>query len=200
MVLRMRALLLAAVLLVVRLQADDAGQVALSHRLKNCEIELDMLKNNIASQEQSREAMEKEMSALLKATKQTLQETKEGGIQGQKSIDHAIDKLSQDCKQLKSHSNELSKSFNDLAKTVESLKESQKQEAQAIRDLERAMRAITMAMGGSEAKPGCYVVKSGDSLGKIAKAHGMTIAELKELNQLQGATIRPGQQLQVRTP
>ena len=41
-----------------------------------------------------------------------------------------------------------------------------------------------------------YVVKSGDSLSKIAKAHGVSTAELKELNKIADANkIRIGQKL-----
>ena len=61
------------------------------------------------------------------------------------------------------------------------------------------MRAITMAMGGKSAgSASTYIVKNGDSLEKIAKAYGMSIGELKELNQLKSSTIHPGQELHVR--
>lgn len=43
-----------------------------------------------------------------------------------------------------------------------------------------------------------YVVKSGDSLYKIAQQHGMTVEELKTLNDLSTNTIRVGQRLTVR--
>jgi len=45
---------------------------------------------------------------------------------------------------------------------------------------------------------GYYLVKSGDSLSKIAREHNMTIEELKRLNNLQSDIIRVGQQLTVR--
>lgn len=45
---------------------------------------------------------------------------------------------------------------------------------------------------------GYYLVKSGDSLSKIAREHNMTIEELKRLNNLQSDVIRVGQQLTVR--
>lgn len=43
-----------------------------------------------------------------------------------------------------------------------------------------------------------YVVKSGDSLYKIAKKHSMTIEELKKLNNLSSNTIGVGQRLTVK--
>lgn len=43
-----------------------------------------------------------------------------------------------------------------------------------------------------------YVVKSGDSLYKIARQHGMTVQALKTLNDLSSNTIRVGQHLTVR--
>lgn len=43
-----------------------------------------------------------------------------------------------------------------------------------------------------------YVVKSGDSLYKIAREHNMTVEELQALNDLQDSTIRVGQRLTVR--
>ena len=43
-----------------------------------------------------------------------------------------------------------------------------------------------------------YVVKSGDYLGKIAKAHGVTVSDLKAWNKLTSDTIYPGQNLSVK--
>lgn len=43
-----------------------------------------------------------------------------------------------------------------------------------------------------------YTVKNNDSLFKIARDHGMTVDQLKELNNLSTNTIRVGQQLTVR--
>ncbi len=47
-------------------------------------------------------------------------------------------------------------------------------------------------------KPGeIYVVKAGDYLGKIAAAHGTTVAAIKQLNKLSGDVINIGQKLRL---
>jgi LysM repeat protein len=190
-----------------QLCAGDAASNALAHRLNACETEVEMLKNSISTQEQAREALEKEVSGLLKATRDSLADSREGSSQRQKTFDATLEKFTQDLKQLKSHSNELSATLNDLAKTVQGIKESERIQGQAIKELEQAMRALTLALGGkstgkpsTDGKSTSYTVKSGDSLEKIARAHGLTLSEIKELNSLKSATIRPGQELTVRKP
>lgn len=42
-----------------------------------------------------------------------------------------------------------------------------------------------------------YIVISGDSLAAIARKHGTTVAELRELNDIEGSVIRIGQRLRV---
>lgn len=54
-----------------------------------------------------------------------------------------------------------------------------------------------VATGGTQQNT-YYVVKSGDSLYKIAREHNMTVEELRTLNDLESSTIRVGQQLTVR--
>ncbi len=43
-----------------------------------------------------------------------------------------------------------------------------------------------------------YVVQSGDSLGKIASAHRVSVPDLKSWNNLESSTIYPGQKLRIR--
>ncbi|MDR0874547.1 MAG: transglycosylase SLT domain-containing protein [Prevotellaceae bacterium] len=43
-----------------------------------------------------------------------------------------------------------------------------------------------------------YIVKSGDSLGRIATKHGVTVAEIKKWNNMKSNTIHPGQKLVIK--
>jgi LysM repeat protein len=45
--------------------------------------------------------------------------------------------------------------------------------------------------------PKIYVVKSGDSLDKIARLHGLTIQAVKTANKIKTDVIHPGQKLQL---
>ena len=47
---------------------------------------------------------------------------------------------------------------------------------------------------------GAYTVRSGDSLDKIAKRHGITVQQLRAWNGLRGTMIHPGQKVAVRPP
>lgn len=198
------AVLLCFFMIPSTIRAENQSSVV--HRIKNCEIELEMLKNSISTQEQSRESLEREVSNLLKATRESIKETKESTSHKQASMDTALEKLTQDCKQLKNHSNELSKVVNELTQTVQGMKETSQQQTVAIKELEQALRTITVAMGAKSPKmPSSdatisYTVKNGDSLEKIARAHGMTLSEIKEINDLKQSKIYPGQELRVRKP
>ncbi|WP_135256300.1 septal ring lytic transglycosylase RlpA family protein [Thermus caldilimi] len=59
------------------------------------------------------------------------------------------------------------------------------------------MRALILALLLSSALAQTYTVQKGDTLFRIAKAHGLSVAELKRLNGLQDDLIRPGQVLRV---
>ena len=51
--------------------------------------------------------------------------------------------------------------------------------------------------GGRPGKKSTYVVKTGDTLFKIAIKHGVEVAELKDWNQLSSDVIKVGQRLEI---
>jgi septal ring factor EnvC (AmiA/AmiB activator) len=182
--------------------SNEPGQSNLSHRLSACETEMEMLKNSIATQEESRESMEKEVAKMLKAAKEAVKESSDQSNTRQKNFDKTLEKLTNDLKQLKAHCNELSSIVNDVSKTVAGVKEGASAQALVIKELEQAMRSLTLALGGKgrgDASGPVHVVRSGDSLEKIARQYGMSISELKELNNIKSSTIHPGQELLVRS-
>ena len=60
--------------------------------------------------------------------------------------------------------------------------------------LQQEQRQLLKSVGGSEVQ-GEYVVQSGDTLGAIAQAFGVSLRSLKRANNLEGDLIRVGQKL-----
>ena len=61
--------------------------------------------------------------------------------------------------------------------------------------------AVLLLLGEVRAQvapPAVYVVEEGDTLYGIAREHGLTVDELRRLNELEGSTIYPGQELRVQ--
>lgn len=61
----------------------------------------------------------------------------------------------------------------------------------------RARIAATSTRNTAVASSGTYRVRSGDSLWEIARRHNMSVNQLKQMNNLRGDVVRPGQVLRV---
>ena len=62
---------------------------------------------------------------------------------------------------------------------------------------DRFVAALNEAQPKGTTQEGQYVVKSGDTLGKIARNHKVSVAEIQALNSLKGTLINVGQKLQI---
>jgi len=61
-----------------------------------------------------------------------------------------------------------------------------------------AVAAAPSPAEADDSVPATYVVRSGDFLEKVARTHGLTIAQLKAWNRLKGETLSPGQKLSLK--
>ena len=181
------------------LRADD-----LSHRLKNCEIELDMLKNNLQSQEESREKLYKDMEENISSMKRVMKECESNASDPKQKLQKTIQGLQSDFTTLKQHTNQLSTKVNELNTCLLNLKKEVSSQSASLKSIEDAVQLLTKALdpqkesnSPSISKNGKYKVQSGDTLEKISKKTGVSIKELKEINNLSSSVVRIGQELQL---
>ncbi len=173
----------------------------MSYSISNQDAELAHLKQKIVNQESTLDSMHAEVSALIKAAKESQKSTGAQVDTKLKSMEKNIDKLVSDLKQFKKHANESADSFAEIQKKLAHQQEISSLQAQQIKELESALRNIASALqtktGVEKSASGEYRVKAGDSLEKIAKEHGTTIEAIRRENSLTKDTIYPGQKLHI---
>jgi LysM repeat protein len=173
----------------------------LSHRVHNCEIELEMMQNNIKSQEEGREKLYKEMEETVVSIKHVLKESEASASDPKQKLQKITQGLQSDFSTLKQHTNQLSSKLNELSTTVSSLKKEINAHSASLKNIEEAINLLTKALDPQKesspvvSKNGKYKVQSGDSLDKISKKTGVSVKELKELNNLSSSVVRVGQEL-----
>lgn len=177
----------------------SSPSLALPNRIHNCEVEIDMLKKNIESQEEARSALERDVLKLMKATKESSRESAQSVVDKNLAIEKQVEKLVIDLKEMKRFSQDLHKTFSSVEKSITTLEERLQTQAQSIQSLEKAMRALTQAFKGSSTSENSstHIVQSGESLEKIAKKYNTTVRAIKDLNNLSSNMIRQGQELQI---
>ena len=174
------------------------------HNLNNHELEIASLKEKVRNQDATLESMREEVSSLIKSTKEAQKNALQSNDVHLKNVEKNVEKLVQDLKKFKIHSNDLADTISDLQKKYGGLQEIVTLQSDQIKDLEAALRSLVEAMQAPASKdksslpsinPNSYRVKSGDTLEKIAKAHGISVDSLKDANQLDSDKIVVDQKL-----
>lgn len=108
----------------------------------------------------------------------------------QVSIGEALNKLSASMQELKDRYNDMESKFDTTMKVF--LDELTRQESEIFY---LKSQISTPEVSKKERQPRTYIVKSGDSLGKIAEKFGTTVSEIKKANNLKEDIIYIGQKL-----
>ena len=177
---------------------EDRTLLKLKHTQANFEQELAKMNSKFQNVDLVLESMRDEVTALLKACKETQITSASSQTNRFHTFEKNFDKVTSDLKQLKQHSNELTSCHDHLEKKIEELEKILKLQAEEIRTLESAMRSLTSAFekpSKKKQRSTTYRVKKGDTLEKIAQDHGVSLSKLKNENNLTNDTIRSGQEL-----
>lgn len=184
---------------------------SLSYRMNTCESDIDQLQKKQETLESLIDSLQTKLTALSTATDSSK------GLSQQKLAltDSSIERLSKELTSLRDYSKTMSDSVNTLQKKLTEIEQESKSNSAHTEKLEAALRSLTKLIQGQSAAAltsssenntstetgsysSTYKVKSGDSLGKIAKANNTTISTLIRLNDLKpDAPILIGQELKL---
>lgn len=171
-------------------------------KLKNIDVILDSLRDHITDSSLSQKESLKGSAASL-----------ENKIA---SLENSCKDLADDMRQFKTHANETSTTLAQHKQKLGELEKIIEQQNRNLEHLQAAMQSLMAALGSSpvpddkvpttekttksSTSPNSnriYIVKSGDSLEKIARRHQTTIQAIKELNGLTSDRIIVGKKLQL---
>lgn len=178
---------------------DNINQMRYS--FNNHENELRQIDEKFSSMESIIEGMRRQLQDSSKGHKDQLQASKASFEAKLGDLELVAKGLLLDMQQIKSRVNESSTYLSQVKQQLANVEKTVEVQNQNIDNLHAAIKTLMQALHGGESgeAPGdLYVVKSGDSLEKIANAHGTTVKVLKELNNLTTDRIKIGQKLMIR--
>jgi len=117
-----------------------------------------------------------------------------------KSLEAMQEKIRADLGELKSHANQTASLIQEYRGHIEALQKSLKQQNKKLGEvsqLKSTLHSINRAIRSDGDGGKTYTVRPGDSLGKIAYEHKVTVDALKKSNGLTSNTILIGQELNI---
>ena len=190
----------------------------LQHEMRNHESEITVFENKIASQESAFEHLRQQLSEEVQSQKDYVRASSiniDGKIetldQSIKNLDNLLRGLTADLRLLKTQANDsvaVLAQYKEKIGELENLVQTQSQHMQNLQSAMQSMMEVWQAKEAAKAiasKPlesdssgaRTYKVQPGDSLGKIAIEHKVTLQALKDANQLANDRIIVGQTLKI---
>lgn len=171
----------------------------IQHEVGNQQMEMKVFEERLDNLDVILESVQTDLSSLKQLQKDKLGSAAREMDGRIGTLDLSTKSAVADIKALKSQVNEgaaVSASLKARLGSLEKLFEAQNQNIDALQAAVRGLAEALQIKEGIKATK-AYAVKSGDALEKIARAHQMTIEEIKELNGLTGTKIIVGQKLLV---
>ncbi len=168
---------------------------------ENNEQEIRMIKERIETQESIIDSISEKVSTFLKSANSLQKSTKDKIHSQSKDLEQKFGALVEDLKKLKSQANDTAHSIEKMVSKFREQDDFNAKISHHLEKIEEATKSLAKAMQNSlvdcATQGDLYIVKSGDTLEKIAKNHKLTIKSLKEINNLENDTIFAGQKLKV---
>ncbi len=156
----------------------------LKHALNNAQVEIQILEERLQSQE-----------ALVQKTKNT--PISSSSLEKRLfAIEQIQEKIQADLRQISSHANQTTSCLQQYSTKISTLEQNVERQNKMIydlADLKSSLKTLTTSI--AKEMTTIYIVKSGDSLEKIARNHKISTEALKKANQLSQNKILVGQEL-----
>lgn len=168
----------------IKLEIDD-----LKHALHTAQVELSIQEERLKKQEgvvqkQGKDLKESSQLAVLEKRVVSLEKMLEKVIADVRSINSSLTQISTHLDQVQGHLSVQEEKLGEVGKLKTTLT-----------SIAQAVRSPSPATPSTDSK--MYLVKAGDSLEKIARAHNISVENLRKLNHLSQDKILVGQQLRV---
>ncbi len=173
----------------VRTELED-----IKHNLNSYEVEHNVLEGKLIAQEQVLAALKKEFSEQNLAKLESIVEENLNLEKKLQQLSKKQEKIINDIRQLSTHANDTTTALSQYKERIaqfEKTLQMQNEVLQSASKLKEEQVALTSPKGKK------YVVRSGDSLEKIARDHRLTVEQLKHHNNLSNDMIVVDQELQI---
>lgn len=170
----------------------------LRHEQENMQVELRLLDGKVNTCESVAQQMRQELEDFRLHHKKAVTSSVTSCESKLDTLQKKQQALISDMRDLKTFANELSASVTQSRRKLKEFEELIEGQNRNIAHLEAAFQSFAKALElGDPSSELAYKVRPGDTLEKIARAHGVTIQAIKQSNSLSGDLIRVGQTLQI---
>lgn len=165
----------------------------IKHDLNTSEIEHHIIEGKLIDQEQTIATLKKQVAELKSGKLDSFVEELQTLDRKLQQISKKQEKIVTDIRQLSTHANDTTTAlsqYKDKIAQFEKAIHAQNEQLKQISQIKDGISKLTIV-------PKTYTVRPGDSLEKIARAHGTTVETLKEHNQMDSDLIVVDQVLQL---
>ena len=165
------------------------------HDLNTYEIEHHVLEGKLMDQSQMLSSFKEQLAQFKQGKLQTLVDQLQ---QLEKNLQQLVSKqqqVAEDIRKLSSHANGTTTALSQYKMKIAELEKTLASQHIKIKEILDLKQKIAKLAAETTLDATTYVVKPGDSLGKIARAFHLSVESIKKQNALENDRIHPGQKL-----
>ncbi|MCI5051617.1 MAG: LysM peptidoglycan-binding domain-containing protein [Simkaniaceae bacterium] len=162
----------------------------LKHDLSTQRMEVHLLEGKLLNQEDKLSAIREDEATGAESSEQQRLDRLEARLS---QLEDRLSRLVSDLSELSSHASQTNRALTQYKDKIGEMERNIATYSKSMRELAKVRKNL----GALSQATVSYIVKSGDSLDRIARAHSTTAQKLKELNHLKTDKIVVGQELSV---